>query len=204
MQQAGNLFVFEGADGAGKSSIAGEAMQFLGKRGIDIKILAFPGNLPNTLGNLVYKIHHAPESLGIEKLTPTSLQTLHIAAHLDAIERTIVPTLQRGGQIILDRYWWSTWVYGLVGGMDRDLLNNLIEVERIAWGNWKPAGLFYITRKTPLREEPKEKWQMLKSAYEELLALEKNKYPIQIIHNESTPKAALNEILENMTSILKC
>lgn len=201
MQKSGHLFVFEGADAAGKSTIANAVVQSLNKHGIEATLLAFPGNLPNTLGSLIYKIHHSPESFGIKKLTPSSLQTLHIAAHLDAIESIIIPTLQKGGQIILDRYWWSTWVYGLVGGMNRDLLDTLVQAERIAWGDWKPSGLFYITKTTPLREEPKDKWQKLKSTYEELLTLEKDKYPVRIINNESTPEAVIEEIIAAITSV---
>ena len=198
MQNRGRLFVFEGVDAAGKSSIAAKFTQTLQNRGIESQILAFPGNIPRTLGQLVYKIHHGPNECGIESLTPSSLQALHIAAHLDAIETTIIPSLSRGSCIVLDRYWWSTWAYGLVGGMQRGVLDALVEVERRAWGIWQPTHLFYVTRKDPLRAEPKKQWEMIKDAYKELIDVENGKYPITIVENEESEIAALDYVLSHL------
>src|SRR5260370_12408418 len=198
MAQSGRLFIFEGADGAGKTSVSAEFVQSLQKQSWSARTVAFPGKTPNTLGALVYRLHHNPADCGVGSLTAASLQTMHIAAHLDAIETVILPALKRGECIVLDRYWWSTWVYGLVGGMQRDVLDALIEVERLAWAEWRPARIFYIERTEPLRPEPLDTWRKLKAAYEALVALETGKYPIQVNQNQTTPEAALRAALSQV------
>src|SRR5688572_29956791 len=118
----GKLVVIEGPDGVGKTAIANELSLRLNHSGQPCKVIAFPGNEPGTLGKLIYGIHHDPTQFGVEQVTPTAVQVLHVAAHLDAIERSILPILRSGQYVLLDRFWWSTWVYGLVSGVNRHIL----------------------------------------------------------------------------------
>ena len=53
--------------------------------------IAFPGNEPRTLGNLVYHIHHHQEQYFNVPINETSLQLLHIASHIDLIQRQLMP-----------------------------------------------------------------------------------------------------------------
>jgi len=191
MEKTGKLIVFEGADGVGKSAICSAFVKALQDGGTSVKHLSFPGKDTGTLGELVYRLHHDSAKCGVKCLTPTSLQALHIAAHLDAIERVILPALESGEWVVLDRFWWSTWVYGVTANIRPDVLSALVEVERCIWGGCKPSALFYITRNQPLREEPLEWWKGLKSAYEELTHREGGKYPIHPILNESTIDGAV-------------
>lgn len=180
------LIIFEGVDAAGKSTVCAEYLAVLKTRGLPARLFSFPGKMPRTLGHLVYTLHHNPPSVGVDKLTPASLQALHIAAHLDAIESAIVPSLEAGETIVMDRYWWSTWVYGIVGGIRADILEALIEAERRAWGPWQPGLLFHVTRLTPLREEPTDQWRNLQTHYDALANRESGKYPVQILSNDGT------------------
>ena len=91
---------------------------------------------------LFYNLHHAPETLNIKQMAPASLQLLHIAAHLDAIESTIIPALRSGTSVVLDRFWWSTKVYGLAAGANKRLLNAMIDVELAAFGDGDTGGNF--------------------------------------------------------------
>jgi dTMP kinase len=191
----GRFIVFEGVDGAGKSSICNDFAIALRERGLATDLLGFPGNEVGTLGHLVYRLHHDPHAFDVMSLTPGSLQTLHIAAHLDALETTIIPLLTSGKCVILDRYWWSTWVYGKTNGMRRDVLDALIHVERTAWEKWRPAIVYYVTRQKPLREEPLDKWQRLKASYEELIAVETGAYPIHVLHNDGDLKSTVQDAL---------
>ena len=122
----GRLFVFEGADGVGKSTVVEKVAEKLRKSGTDVLVLSFPGREPETLGNLVYAIHHDTTSQGIHEVSPASLQILHIAAHVDCLERRILPALIRGKTVILDRYWWSTVAYGTAVGISWRILNAMI------------------------------------------------------------------------------
>ncbi|MBE2205719.1 MAG: hypothetical protein IAE94_15410 [Chthoniobacterales bacterium] len=191
MEKTGKLIVFEGADGVGKSAICSAFVKALQDRGTNVEHLSFPGKDAGTLGKLVYRMHHDSAECGVTSLTPASLQALHIAAHLDAIERVILPALKSGVWVVLDRFWWSTWVYGVIDNIRHDVLSALVEVELCIWGSCKPSALFYITRDQPLREEPLERWKGLKSAYEELIHREGGKYPIHPILNESTVGSAV-------------
>lgn len=178
------LIIFEGVDAAGKSTVCGQYLSSLENLGLSAKLLSFPGKASGTLGQLVYRLHHEPMSVGVNHLTPASLQALHIAAHLDAIESEIVPSLNAGKTIVLDRYWWSTWVYGMVGGIREDILQSLIEAERLAWGRWQPDLVFHVTRSSPLRNEPAETWGKLVCGYAQLVEREADKYPIHVLSND--------------------
>jgi len=136
---SGRLIVFEGGDGIGKSHLAKELSSFLHSSGIPVTQLSFPGRREGSLGNLVYSVHHRPAEFGIQTMTTLGLQALHIAAHLDEIASIILPALNSGTWVVLDRFWWSTWVYGVHGGADRSCLELLIEAEKQAWGGVRPA-----------------------------------------------------------------
>ncbi|MBN1550148.1 hypothetical protein JW979_01715, partial [bacterium] len=66
----GKLFVFEGADGIGKSSLIEIFSATLRQQGESVEIFAFPGNQAGTLGKEVYDLHHKM----ISNANPTSLQ----------------------------------------------------------------------------------------------------------------------------------
>ena len=110
-------------------------------------------------GKLVYELHHEPSSHGVSVISPSSLQLLHIAAHVDAIENRIAPVLREGKTVVLDRFWWSTQVYGMVSGVPRPVLDGMIEIELAAWNPIRPTCLFLITRQLPLRPEPADLWK---------------------------------------------
>jgi dTMP kinase len=181
----GKLVVFEGPDGAGKTTVAHAYANHLRERGLRVKELSFPGRETGTLGLLVYRIHHEPKNFGILTHTPESLQALHLAAHLDAIDRVIRPELQNGSVVVLDRFWWSTWVYGVASGAQKSTIEALIASEIEHWGHTLPAVLLLITRQDSLRQsDAGELWQRRMDLYREVAAKEKDRYPIFEIPNE--------------------
>jgi dTMP kinase len=150
--------VFEGADGVGKSTLVSWFVDHLKNSGIEATLLSFPGRERGTIGNLVYDVHHHPHDFGIDSMTEASLQLLHVAAHIDAIERRIKPLLDNGTTVVLKRFWWSTLVYGLVGAIPRSTLERMIDIERDVWRPIAPTALFLVTRDQPLRPEPPALW----------------------------------------------
>lgn len=182
---AGKLIVFEGVDGIGKSSLSKEVTRRLIDSNVRFESLAFPGNDPGTLGSLIYQIHHDPGSLGLSIVSALALQTLHIAAHLDAIERKILPLLEAGTWIILDRYWWSTWVYGIERGIGAAYLQPVIEAELARWGAVKPDLVFMVDRSEAVRaEHDADTFLRLRTGYKELAEREKERYKVVSIDNE--------------------
>ena len=201
-QQVGKLFVFEGSDGVGKTTVSQKVSEGLRNKGFDVLLLSFPGKEPNTLGELIYKIHHNSKEFGIKEFAPTSLQTLHIAAHIDCIENRILPALAKNQIVVLDRFWWSTVVYGLAIGIAQEALDAMVKLEKVVWGQVKPDQLFLVTRKKPFREElDKRMWSKVCKVYDGLYNDQKHIHPTCNIANtkslDNTVQAVLKIILEN-------
>lgn len=198
----GRLFVFEGIDGVGKSTLAKGVAEKLQKNKQDVLLLSFPGHEPNTLGNLVHALHHKPFSYDIDNISPTSLQLMHIAVHIDSIEKMILPALVKGTTVILDRYWWSTIAYGVLLGIKRKVLNSMIDLEKLAWSGMKPSKLFLITRDKPFSIElsPKQ-WTSLSDAYQELFTEEKFSYPVEIIENTKSLNNRIDFIVSHIQDL---
>jgi thymidylate kinase len=198
VRSAGQLFVFEGPDGVGKSELSQRFSSLLRSRGVPVQLLTFPGKDDGTLGKVVYDLHHEPGRFGVNGIAPSSMQLLHIAAHLDTIERTILPALRAGTTIVLDRFWWSTKVYGIASGVNPRTLDAMIAVELAAWGSVKPTQLFLVTRRSPLRPEPEELWKKWKELYDDLASVERRSIPLSVVENESSVETALADILDKL------
>jgi len=192
--------VFEGPDGVGKSDLAARFHGWLEKNGVTADLLSFPGKQEGTLGRLVYELHSNPARFDVSALTPTSLQALHIAAHLDTIEQRIIPSLRLGRTVVLDRFWWSTQVYGIATEVDLEVLSRLIGAEKATWGFTKPAALFLIDRSKPLRLEPSEFWVKCRNAYRHLLSAERTHYPCETIANEGSIEQTLSQLIQSWHS----
>jgi dTMP kinase len=192
--------VFEGPDGVGKTALSVALVDELTRQGTWCEHLSFPGKDLGTLGRLVYEVHHNPEKFGIRDMNPASKQVLHIAAHLDAIEKRILPALEEGRTVVLDRFWWSTFVYGIVDGVDRATLDAMIALELKSWADAKPEVAFLVTRQSPFRVEgPDERWRELRAAYDSLGREQASHYPVETVRNEGS----IYEALEFMLRILE-
>lgn len=203
MQQEGMLIVFEGPDGVGKSTLVGMLATELGKTGRRVAQLSFPGHEPGSLGKLVYKLHHAPEEYGLQGISQASLQVLHVAAHIDAIEQRIIPLLEQGQVVVLDRFWWSTWVYGMSAGIPQGFLKKIIDIEMACWGATRPAVLLLVRRHLPLRDEgPCEKWQALCHAYDQLASEQAEHCPVHVVDNEGPVVETVSHIVDIVMKLI--
>jgi thymidylate kinase len=192
----GKLIVFEGPDAVGKSTLVQYVKTLLEQDQLPNEILSFPGDRPGTVGRLVYELHHAPENFGIEQISPIGLQALHIAAHLDAIAQAILPALNAGTWVVLDRFWWSTWVYGRAASVDSQVLDSLIHAEKLLWGPVTPSVVFLIQRTEPLGDKPAgDEFTILSDLYRELSGSEAAKYEI-ISLTDVDPDAARGIVQE--------
>lgn len=179
--------MFEGADGAGKTTLVSVLKECLDRCGIECVAFAFPGRRKGSLGKHVYEIHHDPLQFGIEAIAPSGLQLLHVAAHVDAIERNIFPALRDGKVVLLDRYWWSTLVYGSASGVPSELLQSMTTLESLAWQGVKPTTLFLLDR--PHIDAA------LASAYLGL-ARDEMTFPVEIVRNTETIDSLLEKVFE--------
>ncbi len=194
MKKTGRLIVFEGPDGSGKTTLSGSLVKRLRKSGKSCVHLSFPGNEPGTLGHLVYRLHHKPKAFGIGQPTPTSLQLLHLAAHIEVICKKILPAIKKGQWVILDRYWWSLWVYGRVGGVAPEVLTRMVEIEKEYWGDISPL-IFLIERKNKLTRFGRK----LLMEYRDLAGGQGQILPVHHIDNSDT----IEKVMQNINNILE-
>lgn len=197
-QQSGKLFVFEGPDGSGKTALAQALVQRLRNSGWRCDYFAFPGKEVGTLGKHVYDIHHDSRAAGVESVNPTSLQVLHIAAHIDAIESQILPALSEGRCVVLDRFWWSTWVYGVVAGVSTQSLKAMIKLERLHWRVVRPEVVFLVRRKASQSENSSDNKRSLSEEYATLLAHERRECLVALISNDGTITEALGDVISHL------
>lgn len=189
----GRLIVFEGADGAGKTTISKRLAKELTKHGKPCLWLAFPGHIPNTIGAEVYVLHHDNRFASVPAL---SRQLLHVAAHVEAIQQYIIPALKDGYWVVLDRYWWSTWVYGLVTGVARKDLRGILDIEHRQWRNIRPAIAFLLERAAARDGEcslPTE--EVVQKPYRRLATVEGRAHQVLVLKNNGTPEATTERAL---------
>ena len=192
----GRLIVFEGPDGVGKSALAEHLTSRLREAGVPCKHLAFPGRDPGSLGRLVYDLHHNASGFGVGEFNPTSFQLLHIAAHVDVIEGEILPALLAGTWVVLDRYWWSTWVYGTAFGVPERSLEAMIDLEQLHWGRFRPDVLFLVERESGAQDDGDE----LQGRYRELANREQHHSRVVTLHNDSSIEHAFKAAWDTITS----
>jgi thymidylate kinase len=171
--------VFEGVDGSGKTSLFRRLVKYYKLFIKEVPLFAdsFPGSLPGTLGEWVYRFHHKKTTDGLhpKDIAPPALQLLHVAAHVDTILTRITPILADNGYIILDRYWWSTYAYS------RDYLTvdqtwSLVSFERMLWDKLPQPTIIYLTRQASLKpgELDPTMHTRLSTYYREVLTAEKD------------------------------
>ncbi len=200
--KTGKLIVFEGADEVGKTTLASMLAEELVSRGVPCELVGFPGSKVGTLGRHINELHHNPKRFHIECIDPTSLQLLHVAAHIDAIDCQILPALKKNRTVILDRFWWSTWVYGAVGRANRDSLKSAIDTEAIHWKGIQPSRVFLVTCSIPFeRQASIGKWKQINAFYKRFASQQRRKHPVTVIQNESTPEAAFAQVQKYVATV---
>ena len=193
------LFIFEGPDSVGKSTISEDFARKLASYSNKVEYFTFPGRDEGTLGHAVYRLHHAPSELGVSRITSTSLQILHIAAHVDAIESRILPSLDSGSTVVLDRFWWSTLVYGIVTGANMTSLEAMINLERLSWRGVSPCVSFLVQRELPFKlrsDELLDKWHQLNHEYQHLADKEATTGRVVRLLNNTTLDQTVHTALE--------
>jgi hypothetical protein len=179
------FIVVEGPENTGKSSLATDLTSALGRAGIAARCLSFPGREPKTLGALIYRVEHEAAAVGVDTLTPSARQALHLAAHLDGIERQFLPLLNAGTWIVLDRFWWSMWAHGTASGVPRHLLDQLVAIEVERWSPYRPSLILSTNRPTPFTDPATPHWHAVREAYELLVQEYRSTQEIAMMPSEA-------------------
>ncbi len=101
----GLLVVFEGAEGAGKSTQLRLLAEWLGSRGRDVVAVREPGG--TVVGDEIRRILLDPTS----DIVPRSEALLFMASRAQLVEREIRPAMDAGAIVLLDRFFLSTYAY---------------------------------------------------------------------------------------------
>lgn len=115
---SGLLLSFEGIDGAGKTTQANLLAQSLRERGREVVSLREPGGteLGERIRSLLLERSEEPP-------VPESELLLFAAARAQIVRRRILPALDRGCVVVLDRFVDATFAYqGFGRGLDLDAI----------------------------------------------------------------------------------
>jgi dTMP kinase len=183
----GKLFVFEGPDDVGKTTLAGMLSDFLSNKGEINQVLSFPGREPETISELIYRLYHDPMTLGVRTISPLTMQVMVTAAHIEVIEARVKPLILNGTHVILDRFWWSTWVYSTLQGVSEKARDLMIELELQSWAEIEPDFIFLIARGEPLLPQPpSHRWPEIVKLYKELHDVQKSRAKIELLTNDGS------------------
>lgn len=106
---AGRLIVFEGAEGAGKSTQIRLLLARLKSEGIACIAFREPGGTP--VGDAIREILLDPA----REITPATESLLFMASRAELIAREVRPAIAGGMVVILDRFFLSTYAYQIAG-----------------------------------------------------------------------------------------
>lgn len=196
------LVILEGVDGSGKTALFHALSKYYEQIFSNVPLYtdSFPGTHPKTLGEWVYRFHRnqvtrAPSST---RVAPPALQLLHIAAHVDTIVAQIEPTLKAGGNVLLDRYWWSAYAYSRTT-LSADQARRLVAVERMFWEPLPSPVIIYLRRQRSLKpyQVTQQASQELDGYYQELITEQRAEgIEIHEIDNNGTLEAVWRTLLE--------
>lgn len=196
MRMCSGIYVFEGIDNVGKSTIVQKLREMIAESlGCECVVVAFPGNEPRTLGSLVYDIHHNQKDYFELPLNETSLQLLHIASHIDLIQGKLKQLISKPCIVLLDRFWWSTYVYGLAGNLDKNMIQAILEPELIHWKDFNVRKVFLVERENRERDYEEEKDKRIVELYRDLAIKTTNSI---IINNDGSIEETVKEIYKNI------
>lgn len=199
--KSGHLIVIEGPENTGKTTFAEALPQALTQRGVATSYFSFPGRDTASVGAVVYELEHQPAHFGMTTLPPATRQVLHLAAHLDAIEARIKPTLAAGQWVVLDRYWWSMWAHGRAQGVSTTLLSQLVAIECEAWHPVKPAAIFCTLRSAPFEDQITPEWEAVCEAYRQLIEAQQGQSPIQCFGADQPLEQRITSCLAQLTTL---
>jgi dTMP kinase len=129
------FITFEGVDGSGKSTQARLLAEHLGGEGRNVVATREPGG--TKLGERVREI-----LLGGDPVSPWTEATLFAAARAQLVTEVIRPALDRGADVVCDRYIDSSLAYqGLARGLG---VERVLELNLLAIGGLLPDRTFLL------------------------------------------------------------
>ena len=137
MKKSGLLITFEGIDGCGKSIQVKELTKHLRQQGHEFIVLREPGGT-----KIAEKIRTILLEKSEEMVSPIAEFLLFSAARAQLTKQVIIPQLNQGKIVILDRFYDSSSAYqGYGRGIDLDFIDR---VNRMATYGVEPDVTFFL------------------------------------------------------------
>ncbi|MBI1281449.1 MAG: dTMP kinase [Anaerolineaceae bacterium] len=125
------FITFEGPDGGGKTTQVAMTVETLKARGHNVLLTREPGG--TDIGN---QIRHVLHDMKNQAMHPRTELLMYSASRAQIVEEVIKPQLAKGGLVICDRFFDSTYAYqGYGHGLD---LTQLKQITEFATGGLKP------------------------------------------------------------------
>jgi len=191
----GKLIILEGPNGVEKASISEDIAKHLTDRGYPCERMTSSSKGPGVASQLVYEHHHTSYKDRAGGVSTTSKQVPHDLAQLNMVECCILPALQSGRNVVLDRFWWSTWTYGIASGVEHRFLESLIDLERKQWQSVIPTVVLLLRWQPSVQQDSDyEYWEILSHEYDVLAEKEKSCYPVFPINRGASLEDAIDLI----------
>ncbi|HEU4629547.1 MAG TPA: dTMP kinase [Gemmatimonadaceae bacterium] len=124
----GRLIVFEGPEGAGKSTQLGRLADWLAARGLAPRVVREPGT--SAVGQEIRRVLLDP----VHDVAPAAEALLFMAARAQLVAQELRPALEAGATVLADRFFLSTYAYQVAG-------RGLAEAEVLAANRLATGGL---------------------------------------------------------------
>ncbi|HEY5492216.1 MAG TPA: dTMP kinase [Gemmatimonadaceae bacterium] len=106
---SGRLVVFEGVEGAGKTTQLERLALRLGRHGVTLHMLREPGG--TAVGDEIRALLLRPGTL----IPPRSEALLFMASRAALMDQQVLPALERDEMVLMDRFFLSTYAYQVAG-----------------------------------------------------------------------------------------
>jgi dTMP kinase len=188
----GKFIVIEGLDGSGQSTETAFLRDFLIEK--DYKVLTTKE--PTVISEAGRRIKQVLEEK--EEISSLELQKLFVEDRKYHLDNIIIPSLKDGKIVISDRYFFSTFAYGVSDGIDLKLLiemnNDFLIPDLIFFLNVNQDICIKRIEKRGNKKTLFEKKEKLKKVYENYKKIIKNFENVYSINGELLPDKVFEEI----------
>jgi len=188
----GKFIVFEGLDGSGQSTESALLRDFLIEK--NHKVLMTKE--PTIISEAGKKIKQVLEEK--EKITPLELQKLFVQDRKFHLDNIIIPNLKDGKIVISDRYFFSTFAYGVSDGLDLNLLiemnNDFLVPDLTFFLDVNQDICIKRVEGRGIKKTLFEKREKLKKVYENYKKIIKNFENVYFINGKPMPDKVFEEI----------
>jgi dTMP kinase len=211
MKGSGRLITIEGVDGTGKTTLATALLEHLTRHGVDARLMREPGGV-ETSERIRELVKDPALTVGAR-----AEALLYAAARAQLVEQALVPVLESGAWVLLDRFVDSSLAYQGVGrGLGVDAVR---ELNLFATGGLTPDRTLLLSldpeiararaseRQNAVGEAPdrleregQEFFAQIREAYLSLAAAEPNR--LRVLDASQAPSAVLDQALAALADFL--